>query len=140
MVGFSPIFVLASVLFSAAYSKSESSWNCGTLVKSTCTDHVTSKWNKQNVGHHLKTWVKQIEKLTSLKEAEMKHFFSRKRIFQDPETKIVRYIGNVDCLSKRTLGPIWKTAGTVSGHQFHDGFLYGQEDENGTLTGMFANF
>ena len=136
MVRFPPIFILASVLSSVTYSIGESSLNCGALVKSTCKDHVTSKWNKQNIGHHLKTWVKQIEKLTSLKEADMKHLFSRKKVLQDPETKIIRYIGNVNCLSKRTLGPIWKTVGTVSDHQFHDGFLYGREDEKGTLTGI----
>ena len=67
------------------------------------------------------------------KQAEVKHFFSRKKISQDPKTNIVRYIGNVDCLRKSALGPIWKTADTTSNHQFHDGFLYGHEDEKGTL-------
>ena len=41
----------------------------------------------------------------------------------------------MNCSSKRSLGPTWQTAGTTSGRQFHDGFLYGVEDRKGTLTG-----
>ena len=138
MARVSLIFVFNSLLFVTIFSQSESSPNCGVLIKSTCTDHVTSKWNKHNVAHHLKSWVTQIEKLTSLKKTELKHFFLRKKVLLDPSTKIIRYIGNVNCLNKNTFGPIWKTAGT-NNHQFHDGFLYGREDEEGKVTGIGGN-
>ena len=138
MTRFSVFFAFFSVICSTLFCNSEVTSNCGTFVKSTCNDHVTSKWNKHNVAHHLKSWFTQIEKLTSLKQAEQKHFFSEKAILQDPKTNIVRYIGNVDCLSRSTLGPVWKTAGKISNHQFHDGFLYGHGDKNLTLTGTWV--
>ena len=136
VVRYSGIFAFALVISSTIFPKIEGSSNCGALVKSTCTDPVTSKWNKHDVAHNLKTWVKQIEKLTSVKQADMKHFFARKKVLQDPKTNIVRYIANVNCLSQRTLGPVWKAAGTKGNPQLHDGFLYGNEDEKGTLSGM----
>ena len=101
---------------------------------------MISKWNKHNVAHQLKSWVTQIKKLTSLKQTEVKDFFSRKKVLLDPKTNIVRYIANVDCLSKSTFGPIWKTGGITSNHQFHDGFLYGRENEEGKVTGIGGNF
>ena len=133
------IFLFASIFSFIFFHQSKGNSNCGVLIKSPCTDQVVSKWNKHNVAHQLKSWVTQIKKLTSLKQTEVKHFFSRKKVLLDPKTNIVRYIANVDCLSKTTFGPIWKTAGITSNHQFHDGFLYGHEDEKGTLTGTCVN-
>ena len=59
-----------------------------------------------------------------------------KTILQETDSKIIRDIGNIDCLTKNTVGPIWQTAGEVSKDQFHDGFLYGREDETGSMTGF----
>lgn len=129
------IFLFASFFSFTIFSQSKCSSNCGALVKSPCTDQGTSKWNKHNVAHELKSWVTQLKKLTSVKQTEVKHFFLRKNVYLDPKINIVRYIGNVNCSSKNTFGPIWKTGGRTSNHQFHDGFLYGHEDEKGTLTG-----
>ena len=116
---------------------------CGTLVKSTCMDDFTSKWNRNKIGYNLKTWINQIEALTYLKKADTKHYYSRKKVLQERipgwNITIARYIANIDCRNGRTVGKLWKTAGTVSNHQFADGFLYGQEDKKGTLSGMNAH-
>ena len=133
------ILVFASIFSFTTFSQSKCSSNCGALVKSPCADQRTSKWNKHNVAHELKSWLTQLKKLTSIKETEVKYFFLRKKVYLDPKVNIVRYIGNVNCLSKNTFGPIWKTGGITSNHQFHDGFLYGRADEEGQITGISAN-
>ena len=106
-------------------------------------DDYTSKWNRNEIGYNLKTWINQIEALTYLKEADTKHYYLRKTVWQeripDWNRTVVRYIANIDCRNERTVGKLWKTAGRVSNHQFADGFLYGEEDEEGTLSGMKAH-
>lgn len=135
MVGdLSTIFVLYLISIFLTYCKCEDSLNCGAIVKSTCKDDITTKWNRNDVSKGLKTWMNGIVMLTSMKEGEQKHFNLRKTVKQ--ESNIVRYIGNVNCTLKTSFGPTWRTAGEISKDQFHDGFLYGVEDENGTLTGL----
>jgi hypothetical protein len=79
-------------------------------------------------------------------EREKEHFFLRKTVLVF-ETKNkrggvtgegVRYISNRDCSRKMHVGPTWRKTSTFSNTQFHDGFLYGIEDDNGGLTGRYA--
>ena len=110
--------------------------NCGVFMKSSCSDTINTRWNKKNIGNELKLWLKGIQKLHSLEIGERVNFSLRKKVYQEPDSKIIRRIGNVDCLTKNTVGPVWRTAGTISKDQFHDGFLYGIEDETGSMTGI----
>ena len=135
MVGdFSSIFVVCLISISLTYCECEHNLNCGSLVKSTCTDDVTTKWNRNDVSKRLKTWMKGIVKLTSLKKGEQKHFYLSKTVKQT--ANIVKYIGTMNCTKKTSVGPTWRTAGEISNNQFHDGFLYGVEDESGILRGL----
>ena len=135
MLGVSLFCVFVSVLSSFAYSKCEHDSNCGSFVKSTCRKGLPSKWNYNDVGFHLKMWFKQIKIRASMKNVRKKHLYSRMKV-EHHDFKIVRYIGNVNCTSKNSTGPTWRTAGTISNNQYYDGFLYGQEDEKGKFSGM----
>ena len=48
-------------------------------------------------------------------------------------------ITNRNCDEGKNFGPTWRKASNFSGSQFFDGFLYGNEDSNGTLTGIYAH-
>ena len=115
--------------------------NCGSLIKSTCNDVETTKWNRKNVTFHIKEWFKSIDIIDrglQTQESHKKHFLAKKfrRDFDFPR---ITYIGNFDCNGKKTIGPVWKTPiGTlIKKMQFHNGFLYGLEDSNGKLSGEF---
>ena len=115
------------------------SHNCGTVIKSSCPDKGISKWNRKNVAGDLKAWFKSVEKVLSVRESDLEHYstFDRRRVVQDEETKVIKYIGNFDCANKKAIGPTWKIGGQGrSRNQFHDGFLYGMHDENRNFTGM----
>ena len=117
--------------------------NCGTIIKSTCNDKETTKWNKENVTFHLKEWFKSIDIIDrglQTKESQQKYFLSKK-FRKDFDFPRITYIGNFDCNEKKTISPIWKTPlGTlIKRMQFHNGFLYGMEDSNGRLTGKTKN-
>ena len=47
----------------------------------------------------------------------------------------IQYISNTDCISKKNIGPTWRKTSIASGTIFHDGFLYGRENESGEMTG-----
>ena len=47
----------------------------------------------------------------------------------------IQYISNIDCTSKKIIGPTWRKTSIASGTIFHDGFLYGRENESGEMTG-----
>lgn len=108
--------------------------NCGVLVKSLCKDNVTSKWNTKNVGYSLKSW------FDSMEPGKKSNCFLNKRLVMERRSRSIRYISNFDCLTNHSIGPVWKTAGTISRKQFNDGFLYGHESKEGTLTGSFISF
>ena len=123
--------------------------NCGSLVKSTCADSMTTEWNSHDIGQTLKDWVKSITKLRSMTKKDAEHFFLRKTIvtahekdhFGNGETNdnnIVGYISNIKCDEEKRYGPAWRKSSNFSGTQFFDGFLYGYEDQNGELTGYYA--
>ena len=139
------LVVLSSSLLLSIYSSFVSGNNgnvdnCGVLVKSSCSDNLTTKWNKNNIGMELKLWIKGIQIVTSVEEGDKQNFNLRKIVFQENESKMIRDIINLNCLiNKSTVGPIWQTAGTASNDQFHDGFLYGMEDKTGSITGFSFN-
>ena len=124
--------------------QSLSNINCGSLIKSTCNDVETTKWNRKNVTFHIKEWFRSIDIIDrglQTQESHKKHFLAKKfrRDFDFPR---ITYIGNFDCNRKKTIGPVWKTpTGTlIKKMQFHNGFLYGLEDNNGRLSGEFNFF
>ena len=85
-------------------------------------------------------WIRSITKITSMEEADKQYFYLKKTVqqgYNKGEGLIIQYIANLNCSSKKHFGPTWRKAGVISGIQFHDGFLYGIEDENGTLTGWW---
>ena len=113
--------------------------NCGSLVRSTCSPEVTTKWNKQSIGPSLKKWVESLTKITSMTEQDKDYIYLRKK-FKEFERKnnaksIIQYISNVDCETKKSIGPTWIKPGVFSDKLFDDGFLYGMEDEKGEMTG-----
>ena len=122
---------------------SESHSNCEKLVRSTCTDDNTTKWNKDSVGENLREWITSISEIRSISETEKEHYFLGKTISKLSITNksgkiigdIVQFIANSDCANKRNIGPTWRKASKFSRTQFDDGFLYGIEDDSGKLTG-----
>ena len=112
--------------------------NCGSLVKSSCTDDLTTKWNRNDIGRTLKMWLGGITKITSIEEQEKEYFFLRKTVVNQENQwnrHIIKYIANLNCSNQKHFGPTWRKAGVSTFTRFHDGLLYGIEDENGTLTG-----
>ena len=125
---------------------------CGALVRSTCTDDFTSKWNSKNIAKNLKKWMTSIEAMRTVTTSEMKYYhlskilktgkqiteIKKQRITAENEKDIVKYIGNKNCLNAKSSGPVWRIASHAPHmlHQFHDGFLYGIEAENGTFSGI----
>ena len=129
------LIIVKLFLTSLNYCNCKESLNCGSFVRSTCTDDVTTEWNKHSIGKNLKSWITSISKITPTNP----HFFLPKALFnfQDKRKKeIIKFIANKDCLADRTYGPTWRKPSIFSSTQFHDGFLYGIEDENGELTGI----
>ena len=110
---------------------------CGAIVRSTCTDDFTSKWNRKNVGKNLKLWMDRIEPILTLTPSDKRYHYLSKNLLKGHENKFVRYIANKDCRNKKSYGPTWRIADPQPrmAHQFHDGFLYGIEAENGSMTG-----
>ena len=83
-------------------------------------------------------WIKGIEMFGKLEESDKEYYFLPKKLFKDPDSKSLRYIGNLNCLNKTTFGPIWKTPPEAISKtaQYRNGFLYGIEDGHGKLTGL----
>ena len=142
------ILALVNILFNSV-NLSNCGMNCGSLVKSTCADSMTTEWNSHDIGKTLKDWIKSITRLRSITEKDAEHFFLRKTIVTTDEKDhygngepngnvIVGYIANIKCDEERRYGPVWRKSSNFSGTQFFDGFLYGYEDQNGELTGYYA--
>ena len=108
------------------------------IVKSSCTDDETSDWNRNSVGEHLKSWILSINKLDMLTKHESYRYFRPKSLltFKDyGKNEYVKKIGGMDCSGNKTFGKVWKKPSTFSSKQFHDGFLYGVENDEGEMTG-----
>ena len=118
-------------LYKVNYKETEA---CGVLIKSSCSDDVTTKWNKKHIGNELKIWMKGIEQLRGKGD---KRLYLRKIVYKESESNLVNHIGNLNCSTNKRLGKVWQQAGTISNEQFQDGFLYGTSDKNGLMTGFF---
>ena len=118
--------------------------DCGTLVRSTCSDNLTTKWNKMSVGHTLKHWIKSLAKITMKHGYNKEHIFLNKKMKQfrikDNTRSGIHYIANFDCETQRSIGPTWMKPSIYSTDPLNDGFLYGIEDENGEMTGDLIRF
>jgi hypothetical protein len=140
------IIAFAGNLILSLVNYSECHPNCGTLARSSCTDDITTKWNKDSVGETLKKWINSIGKITSMPERETKRFFLRKTVskyqLMNTQCKIigdgVTLISNRNCSINKHIGPTWRKASPFSKTQFNDGLLYGIEDDNGELTGLYV--
>ena len=111
---------------------------CGVLVKSSCADDETSDWNRNSVGQQLKSWIQSISRIDMITKQESYKYFRPKSLmtFKDyAKNEYIKMIGKRDCPSTKTTGPVWKKPSTFSSKQFHDGFLYGVENEAGEMTG-----
>ena len=129
------------IMFADTFCQGKSPLGCGDPIKSTCHDNITTKWNHKNISNILKEWIGSIERGSRRNKFGMNDFDTGssigKKLRKDYMTQNVQFIGNLDCSTKRSIGPIWKTpTNTVTRKsQFHNGFLYGLEDENSRLTG-----
>ena len=106
--------------------------DCGVLVKSSCEDTITTKWNRKNVGKNLKSWFE------SLRPGNKSNCFQNKRLQMERQSRVIRYIANFDCNLNHSIGPAWQTAGTISRSQFRDGFLYGIQNMDAEMTGILV--
>ena len=133
------------IMFADTFCQGKNPLRCGDPIKSTCHDNITTKWNHKNISNILKEWIESIERQSERNKFGMNNFDTgssiSKKVRKDYMTQNVQYIGNLDCSTKRSIGPIWKTpTNTVTRKsQFHNGFLYGLEDENSRLTGKSSN-
>ena len=139
------IIALAGSLILNLVTYSQCHPNCGQFrSRSTCTDDITTKWNKKHVGENLKQWITSIRKIRLIPETES---ISLSKTILEFETKNqtgnitgggVYYISNSDCSKQRNIGPKWRKASMFSNNQFDDGFLYSNEDDNGKFTGLYS--
>ena len=135
------VFLMVFVTFvqSCVLRKSQHHNDCGALIRSTCSDNLSTKWNKKSVGPTLKHWIKSVTKISSKHGYNKEHIYLNKKIKQfkvkDNDGFGVQYISNLDCQSQKTVGPTWMKPSTYSNDPLHDGFLYGMENENGEITG-----
>ena len=138
--------VIAGILILNLVSYSECQDHCGTLVRSTCPDDISTKWNKNSVGETLARWIANVRQISIVPEKEKEHYFLRKTVLEfkrkgtrgEVLANGVQFIANRDCSKKRHIGPTWRKTSNFSGSQFNDGFLYGFEDDNGDLTGAYV--
>ena len=135
-------FILPVAVFlihaSVNNSKYKPNLNCGVLIKSGCADDETTDWNKKSIGHSLKSWIQSIRKVDTLTKQESYKSFLPKFLatFKDyQKVEHIQSIANINCDKNTATGPIWKKPSIFSSKQFHDGFLYGVENEAGEMTG-----
>ena len=127
--------MLLFLLLLACFSQETDS--CGVVVTSSCTLPASStKWNNVDVAAKLKEWILSLKKQDvdpGLPLSHKKYFVS----FQGKRNQdITRFIGNWDCDgSNLIIGNVWLIPNPVSREFFHDGYLYGQLDNEGQLTG-----
>ena len=106
IVGFVLIVLWVFTYPSGPGIKKQPSSICGALVRSTCTDDYTSEWNSKNVGKSLKLWFNRIENIEKITPAEKVYHFISKTLVLGRNTNLVKYIGNKNCETKKTQGPV----------------------------------
>ena len=133
------VFVLITIFTFIHVGYCLNNVNCGSLIRSSCNDRETTAWNKKNITYHLKEWFRNIniiDRGLQTKDSQEKYYLTKK-VRKDFDFPRITYIGNFDCVEKKTIGPVWRTPyGTlIKKMQFHNGFLYGVEASDGKLTG-----
>ena len=130
-------YLILILLYVICKYNGENISSCGVFVKSSCNDEVTTTWNRKDISYNLKSWIKSIERIGYLADVNVLKNYQRKKMRKDYDSKRLTYIGNVDCLTRRSVGKIWKTPEKtlIKKDQFQNGFLYGLEDTEGKLTG-----
>ena len=138
IIGFALIILWVFTYPSGPGVKRQHNRICGALVRSTCTDDYSSEWNSRNIGKNLKQWFNRIENIEKITPAEKVYHFISKKLVLGKNSNLVKYIANKNCENKKSDGPVWQLAASLPHmlDQFHDGFLYGREAKNGTMTGM----
>ena len=115
---------------------------CGSQISSTCSDNLTTKWNSKFVSDSLKKWIRSLTNITSLLKPNENHTQNYTTALKFIMSKNgnagigVEYIANLDCSSKQSIGPTWMKPTNYSSNLFEDGFLYGQENALGEMTGI----
>ena len=134
------LFFIYGVLISLMIktSGSYSSLPCIDIINSTCTNDLISKWNKNDIGHNLKSWIESIHKIDKNKDTAMPNYSYRKKVIRDRRTGILKMIARTDCHHRRSVGKVWEIGGSASKRQFHNGFFYAALDEKGRLTGNYG--
>ena len=116
--------------------------NCGSQISSTCSDILTTKWNSNFVSNSLKRWFRSLTNITSILKPNENHTQNYTTALKFIMSKNgnagigVEYIANLDCFTKQSIGPSWKKPTNYSSNLFEDGFLYGQENALGEMTGI----
>ena len=133
------LFIFLVSFFPITFCNDKSNIECGVLVKSTCNDKESTNWNRNNISQNLKQWITSLNRIGEMASNVNKpqSLLLRRKLRKDYTSQIVTYIGNMNCLNRTSIGPIWKTPVHALNKklQFHNGFLYGTEDPGGKLTG-----
>ena len=108
--------------------------NCGKLVTSTCSADSVTTWNTRDIRRNLQNWIRSIEQVPSSSKRHKWHLFVQKSL-HNSELSSVQFITKNRCNKQKPIGPVWKKASMFSGTQFHDGFLYTEENDGGNMTG-----
>ena len=141
------IFTIHAVLNPKTYCYFGDHTSCGIAVKSDCVDNITTKWNTQHIKKNLKHWIQSISTIDSFSSKDFEKPEIKKTLLMFDEKDIItnktigrgmQFIGNIDCSNLKHVGPTWRKPSLFSMRQFHDGFLYGEEDSRGELTGSFT--
>ena len=109
---------------------------CIDNINSTCFNLGTTKWNKNNIGGSLKSWIESIQHFPVKNDGtNIRQFEHKKVIKRHPRSNILTFVGKVECSTRTFVGPVWKIGGLASRRQFHNGFIYGKLNEEEMLTG-----
>ena len=138
MIGKCIVSIYLSVLMSQ-HALAQS--NCGYQIRSTCSYDLTTKWNAKFVGNSLKKWFSSLTNITSIQERYENHtqnYTTALKLIMGKNGNAgigVEYISNLDCSTKQSIGPTWMKPSNYSSNLLEDGFLYGQENDLGEMTG-----
>ena len=108
--------------------------NCGKSFTSTCSDDSITTWNTHDIERNLKNWIRSIQQVPLSSKRHKWHLFVQKAL-HDSELSSVQFITRNRCKKHSPIGPLWKKASMFSGTQFHDGYLYTEEYDEGNMTG-----
>ena len=93
--------------------------NCGSQISSTCSDNLTTKWNSKFVSDSLKKWIRSLTNIESLltpNENPAQNYTMALKFIMSKNGNAgigVEYIANLDCTTKKSIGPTWMKPSTV---------------------------